>query len=181
MLRIIDRDSAVAGIEKFDDRGRTVDIHCLRHSFATWIGESGISPRAAQKLMRHSDVNLTMRYTHARDEAKTRALRRAVIENLPVGRARIRFPLLQSTGAAGAILCHILIIFATFSVAATDVIQPRKKAKNSDDSVAFGSREEVHPGSLEPTTPGSEDRWSEFRTRFGTSGYRNGCGRWPFS
>lgn len=74
MLRIIDRDFAVAGIQKVDERGQTVDIHCLRHSFATWIGESGISPKAAQKLMRHSDVNPTMRYTHARDDAETQAL-----------------------------------------------------------------------------------------------------------
>lgn len=41
LIKILDKDYAVAGIPKVDDRGRTVDVHCLRHSFATWIGESG--------------------------------------------------------------------------------------------------------------------------------------------
>jgi len=74
LVKILDKDYAVAGIPKTDDRGRTVDVHCLRHSFATWIGESGVSPKDAQRLMRHSDVNLTMRYTHGTPEAELRAL-----------------------------------------------------------------------------------------------------------
>ena len=74
LVKILDKDYAVPGIAKIDDRGRTVDVHCLRHSFATWIGESGVSPKAAQRLMRHSDVNLTMRYTHATPEAELKAL-----------------------------------------------------------------------------------------------------------
>ncbi len=74
LVKILDKDYAVAGIPKTDDRGRTVDVHCLRHSFATWIGESGVSPKDAQRLMRHSDVNLTMRYTHGTPEAELKAL-----------------------------------------------------------------------------------------------------------
>lgn len=54
--------------------GRTVDVHCLPHSFATWIGQSGVSPKAAQRLMRHYDVNLTMRYTRATPDAELKAL-----------------------------------------------------------------------------------------------------------
>jgi site-specific recombinase XerD len=81
LVKILDKDYAVAGIPKIDDRGRTVDVHCLRHSFATWIGESGVSPKAAQRLMRHSDVNLTMRYTHGTLEAELKAL-----ESLPTAR-----------------------------------------------------------------------------------------------
>jgi hypothetical protein len=74
LVKILDKDYAVAGIPKTDDRDRTVDVHCLRHSFATWIGKSGVSPKDAQRLMRHSDVNLTMRYTHGTAEAESKAL-----------------------------------------------------------------------------------------------------------
>ncbi len=42
-----------------------VAIHCLRHTFATLLARSGVSPSVAQKLMRHSDIRLTMNiYTH---------------------------------------------------------------------------------------------------------------------
>jgi len=74
LVKILDKDYAVAGIPKIDDNGLSVDVHCLRHSFATWIGESGISPKSAQRLMRHSDVNLTMRYTHANEDNDVRGL-----------------------------------------------------------------------------------------------------------
>ena len=43
-----------------DDRGWTLDIHALRHSFASLLSASGVAPRIAQAAMRHSDVNLTM-------------------------------------------------------------------------------------------------------------------------
>ena len=46
-------------------QGRTVDVHCLRHTFATLLARNGVSPSIAQKLMRHSDIRLTMNtYTH---------------------------------------------------------------------------------------------------------------------
>jgi integrase len=40
-------------------------VHCLRHTFATLLARNGVSPSIAQKLMRHSDIRLTMNtYTH---------------------------------------------------------------------------------------------------------------------
>lgn len=54
-----------AGIPKFDDRERVVDVHSLRHTFATLLARGGVSPTVAQKFMRHRDVRLTMNmYTH---------------------------------------------------------------------------------------------------------------------
>ncbi|HEY2841812.1 MAG TPA: tyrosine-type recombinase/integrase [Pirellulales bacterium] len=47
-------------IDKRDERGRTVDVHALRHTFGTLLSKGGVSPRTAQAAMRHSDVNLTM-------------------------------------------------------------------------------------------------------------------------
>jgi hypothetical protein len=50
----------MAGIDKRDERGRTVDIHALRHTFETWLSKGGVAPRVAQEAMRHSTIDLTM-------------------------------------------------------------------------------------------------------------------------
>ncbi len=73
LVRILDRDLVAADIarmvqvgpnklkiDKRDERGRTVDVHALRHTFGTLLSKGGVSPRTAQAAMRHSDVNLTM-------------------------------------------------------------------------------------------------------------------------
>ncbi len=49
-----------ANIPKNDDRDRTVDPHALRYTFGTHLSKAGVAPSAAQKLMRHSDIRLTM-------------------------------------------------------------------------------------------------------------------------
>lgn len=52
--------------------GRRLDFHSLRATFATSLARAGVSPQSAQRLMRHSDINLTVRhYTHLtiRDQA----------------------------------------------------------------------------------------------------------------
>jgi len=65
LLRTFNLDLAAAGISKRDAQGRTVDVHCLRHTFATLLARNGVLPGVAQKLMRHSDIRLTMNtYTH---------------------------------------------------------------------------------------------------------------------
>ena len=58
MLR---RDLKAAGLPYRDDAGRVLDFHRLRGTFATNLVRAGVSPAKAQELMRHSDVNLTMR------------------------------------------------------------------------------------------------------------------------
>ena len=49
-----------AGIDKADERGRTIDVHALRHSFGTLLSKGGVAPRTAQAAMRHSSIDLTM-------------------------------------------------------------------------------------------------------------------------
>jgi len=50
-----------------DDRGRQLDRKSLRMTFATWLKDAGVDLRDAQRLMRHSDVNLTAKiYTDVR-------------------------------------------------------------------------------------------------------------------
>src|SRR5262249_16683472 len=67
LCKIMDRDLKAAGIPKKDDRGRTLDVHALRHTFGTMMSQAGISPRVAQAAMRHSKLDLTMNvYTDPR-------------------------------------------------------------------------------------------------------------------
>ena len=67
LIRILDRDLAVAGIAKVDDRGRTVDVHAFRHTFATHLVAAGVAPRTAQAALRHSSLELTTQlYTDPR-------------------------------------------------------------------------------------------------------------------
>jgi integrase len=58
-LKVFNRDLKYAGIAKRDERGRTVCIHSLRHTFATMLSQGGVAPRVAQAAMRHSTMDLT--------------------------------------------------------------------------------------------------------------------------
>ena len=53
-------DGELGGIAKRDDRGRTVDLRSLRHTFGTHLSKAGVAPRVAQAAMRHSSLDLTM-------------------------------------------------------------------------------------------------------------------------
>ncbi len=65
-------DLADATIVYIDAAGLFADFHSLRHSFVSMLAGGNVSPAMAQRLARHSDINLTMsRYTHtvSTDEA----------------------------------------------------------------------------------------------------------------
>jgi len=67
LVNILNRDLQLAGIDKADELGRTVDVHALRHTFCTLLSKSGALPKEAQLAMRHSSVELTMQgYTDPR-------------------------------------------------------------------------------------------------------------------
>lgn len=43
----------------------TITLHTMRHTFASWLAQSGeVSLMELQKLMRHANINMTMRYAH---------------------------------------------------------------------------------------------------------------------
>ena len=70
---MIETDLTDAEIPYVDDAGRYADFHGLRHTTGSLLAASGVHPKVAQSIMRHSDINLTMsRYTHtlAGQEAK---------------------------------------------------------------------------------------------------------------
>jgi len=60
-LATFKRDCDSAGIDwQPDDTGASLDRHCLRKTFVTWLATSGAHPRTAQELARHTDIRLTM-------------------------------------------------------------------------------------------------------------------------
>jgi integrase len=63
MLR---KDLDRAGIAYRDEAGRVFDFHALRCQCATLADQVGVSPRVVQRLMRHSSLDMTNRYTRPR-------------------------------------------------------------------------------------------------------------------
>lgn len=94
LVRILDRDLVAAGILKTDERGRSVDVHAMRHTFATMFSMSGVSPRVAQEAIRHSTMELTMKvYTDP-----TLLNVAGVVASLPTMNSR---PIRQEAAATG--------------------------------------------------------------------------------
>ncbi len=63
--RMFRADLKAIDIGTEDDGSGKLDFHSLRHTFGSMLAASGVHPKTAQALMRHSDINLTMsRYTH---------------------------------------------------------------------------------------------------------------------
>ena len=49
-------------------------FHCLRHSYGTWLVDSGVPLRHVMALMGHKNIETTLRYAKATDEGLTRAM-----------------------------------------------------------------------------------------------------------
>jgi integrase len=75
LVDMLKADLVAAGIEYRDDANQVVDFQALRHTFITNLVNSGVHPRVAQKLARHSTITLTMdRYSHTLMDEQTQAL-----------------------------------------------------------------------------------------------------------
>jgi integrase len=73
LVKILKRDLKLAGIPYRDEQGRTLDVHALRHTTATFLSRAKVPPAVAQRIMRHSDIKLTLQvYTDVQqlDEAE---------------------------------------------------------------------------------------------------------------
>ena len=72
-------DLEAAGIPYKDDAGKVFDFHALRGQCASLLAASSVHPKAAQTILRHRDINLTMNtYTHT-----LRGQEAAAVESLP--------------------------------------------------------------------------------------------------
>lgn len=78
-MRILDRLLIRAGIPKVDEDGEKVDIHALRHCFASRLARGGVGLMQAQRLLGHADPKTTAQiYAHLETEDL-----RAAIDGLP--------------------------------------------------------------------------------------------------
>lgn len=72
---MIQYDLRAAVINPDDNGEGKLVFHSLRHTFGTMLAASGVHPKTAQDLMRHSDINLTMsRYTHTMRGQQSQAI-----------------------------------------------------------------------------------------------------------
>jgi integrase len=58
------------------DRRQRVTFHTLRHTFASWLVESGTDIYTVQELLGHSDLKLTARYAHIGENSLRAAVQR---------------------------------------------------------------------------------------------------------
>jgi len=81
---MIKADLKDAGIPYVDEDGRYTDFHSLRHTTGSLLAASGVHPKVAQTIMRHSDINLTMlRYTHIFRGQESEAIQKLPDLSLP--------------------------------------------------------------------------------------------------
>jgi hypothetical protein len=64
--RLLRYDLKAAGIPYRDASGRFFDFHSFRCETATLLDVGGVTPRVVQRIMRHSSLDLTGRYTRPR-------------------------------------------------------------------------------------------------------------------
>ncbi len=116
------KDIHAAGIPAVDDRGRCVDVHALRTTYGTMLSSSGISPRMAMELMRHSDLRLTMKiYTDAAQLPLSSEMDKLRSFSLPIIDARIDAQNSAQTRASG---CHDV----SLPVTVVETLAPRQVA-----------------------------------------------------
>lgn len=81
------RDCERAGLRD----ARELSPHCLRRTFGTHLAISGVLPQVAQRLMRHSDINLTLKhYTDLKlfDLKGATARLPAIVDNRPAPKVK---------------------------------------------------------------------------------------------
>lgn len=72
-----DRAVEKVGLNKHATNGKDrVVFHSLRHTYASWLVESGVDLYTVQKLMRHGNFKMTERYAHLGDSTLQAAVRR---------------------------------------------------------------------------------------------------------
>ena len=57
------------------DRRQKVVFHTLRHTYASWLVQTGVDLYTVQKLMGHSNISMTERYAHLGENTFKKAVK----------------------------------------------------------------------------------------------------------
>ena len=150
LVRILDRDLAVAGIPKRDDQGRTVDVHAMRGTFATHLARAGVSPVTLKTAMRHSRIETTLK--HYADPTLLDVA--GAVEMLPSGRA-----MLVSGSDADAVALDVALATGLVgqNVALPDTLAAGRRRRSSPVRAANNAADKdvssMGDIGLEPMTP----------------------------
>jgi len=69
LRQVLRRKSHEAGVYvNHNHEIKPVSPHILRHTYATWLLESGLNIRKVQQQLGHADLSATMLYTHVVDD-----------------------------------------------------------------------------------------------------------------
>lgn len=75
LARMMRVDLKAAGLPYKDATGKFADFHSLRHTCGSLLAASGVHPKVAQTILRHSDINMTLsRYSHVFAEQSAAAV-----------------------------------------------------------------------------------------------------------
>ena len=147
-----------------------VDFHALRHSFITALARSGVHPKVAQTLARHSTITLTLdRYSHVEtDELSIAVAGLPDLSGDPTEAASM-------TGTYGRTADERLARCLAFLDAPESISLPSSASETAVDRTASseestpenagclaisGALEELRPAGIEPATCGLEVRCS---------------------
>jgi integrase len=68
-------------------------FHDLRHTFATRLGDAGCNATTIARLLGHSNIQMSMRYTHASDDSLRSAVEHAQIGRVTTASQTLKQPL----------------------------------------------------------------------------------------
>ena len=167
IAKMFKADLKVAGILYRDGADRVVDFHALRHTFISNLAASGVHPKVAQTLARHSSISLTMdRYTHTLREQELDAL--AKLPDLTTAPATQAAKATGTDDRVAGTDCpsHCLSLPVSEGVSmGCDGLKsdPGEKGESPQNPCESGGSEDkrtIRPGGLEPPTCGLGNRRS---------------------
>ena len=168
-IDVFKMDVADAGIGYCDNAGRVADFHAMRHTFISNLARSGVHPKVAQSLARHSTITLTMdRYSHTLIGEQADALKGLPDLTAPIADE------MRKTGTDDRPtenhLASCLAFSGRFPSPVVDLrgLSEKNASKNADDGKSLKNK--VIEG--KNSSGGSEIRTHE---RFRVSGFQDRC------